>query len=73
MSYKAVFVGGAFDMIKRVLSKDLEYVSFYEPEDRVAEFYSLPVTSIPYREVKYRLAACISDGTLIYEYRPEMS
>tara|TARA_R110001599_G_scaffold321655_1_gene532342 strand:- start:372 stop:593 length:222 start_codon:yes stop_codon:yes gene_type:complete len=67
MSFKAVFIGGAFDMTKRELRRDEPYVYFYEPEDKVAISCGVPEEKVVCRKLQYRLVTSVSDGTLIYE------
>ena len=70
-SYKAVLIGGCFDMTKRVITSELTQISMYEPIDyRLAADMGLVDGGevIPCRQVVYSLAYSLSDGTLIYEY-----
>ena len=71
--YKAVLVGGCFDMSKMVLTSDLPNIFMYEPMDyRVAADMGIVNAGgggiIPCRQVVYTLVCSTSDGTLIYEY-----
>lgn len=68
MSYKAVFIGGAFDMTKRVLTSRRDRVFFYEPRDPyLVTKLRVPEEMVPCRELSYRLVFELSDQTGIYE------
>jgi hypothetical protein len=66
----AIFVGGAFDMTKRVVDYTPNTMRFYEPMDR--DFLAISngrgEDHVLCRTIEYRLMYETRHGTAIYEY-----
>lgn len=68
MSYQAIFIGGAFDMTKRTITRQEPTVSFFEPI-QPALVASVPKVEehVPCRQLIYKLVYITPQGTLVYE------
>ena len=70
-TYTAVFIGGYFDMTKRILSREEKEFSFFEPPDPNTLFRHSEASAedIPCRRIIYEMVGRTPSGVLIYDYR----
>ena len=68
MTYNAYFIGGPFDLTKRILNKELHEVDFFEPLKDVSLLPSyLAPEPLVCNVLRYRLISKTRSGCLIYE------
>lgn len=66
---KAIFIGGPFDLTKRILTKTPKMVSFFEPLDReLITDHNIPESTVECRVLWYKFCYKTKQGVLIYEY-----
>ena len=68
MQITAYFIGGPWDLTKKVLSREEEIIFAYEPEYPLKPTAHNPTKDIVCNVHRYMARGCTNDDAIIYEY-----